>query len=568
MRRFIIALLLLTQTAFGQSLLIEKVVHTSSQEISFKHLNRDSRLLYFTSEGYPGVLIYDFRNNKTILDSTITSGAPLGYQPMNEVYTLIQSENSVMVINNISKDSTFLIVPIDSISIPQLVYDETSDEFIGVKENNEVVKVAMNPYEIESLTYENLYLQGNKLFKLSDFNGDKYATLASEDGTKELYLLEGAKSKKLRYPLNYGEETYEMAILNQDSLVVARKIRTGEHQIALMYASGIPIHPDSLKVKTIVAQGINQIDSVKAESIIAKNEFTSEMNRDIGKGRWALLVERTTDAVKAMLALNKLLEVDPNAFSYKEDSVYFVLGPKAETKAELKTDSLYYVSNGIFANTFDLAEDSLVLPSDVVLRVNCIDKDLGKLIDFRADFYEYQSNTLIKSTEISSEEPLYFSYFPDYTLGLTITSNGYLPYSMKFEPNMDLLSTKRIEKLVLLSKQNSVIEQTFDLKNIFFDFDKYNLTPVAQRELDIVLKTLDTNKNIKVIGHTDHMGSEAYNLKLSKRRAKAVKSYLSSKNWKGSITTEGMGESKPAASNATEAGRSKNRRCEIVLLKN
>jgi outer membrane protein OmpA-like peptidoglycan-associated protein len=259
--------------------------------------------------------------------------------------------------------------------------------------------------------------------------------------------------------------------------------------------------------------------------------------------------------------------VDPNAFSYKEDSVYFVLGPKAETKAELKTDSLYYVSNGIFANTFDLAEDSLVLPSDVVLRVNCIDKDLGKLIDFRADFYEYQSNTLIKSTEMSSEEALYFSYFPDYTLGMTITSNGYLPYSMKFEPNLDLLSTKRIEKLVLLSKQNSIVEQTFDLKNIFFDFDKYNLTPVAQRELDIVLKTLDPAKNIKVIGHTDHMGSEAYNLKLSKRRAKAVKSYLNSKNWKGSISTEGMGESKPAASNATEAGRSKNRRCEIVLLK-
>lgn len=567
MKRFIIALLLLTQTAFGQSLLIEKVVHTSSQEISFKHLNRDSRLLYFTSKGYPGVLIYDFRNNKTILDSTITSGAPLGYQPMNEVYTLIQDENSVMVINNISKDSTFLIVPIDSISIPQLIYDETTDEFIGVKEYNEVVKIAMNPYEIESMTYENLYLQGNTLFKLSDFNGDKYATLASEDGKKELYLLEGTKSKKLRYPLNYGEETYEMAILNQDSLVVSRKIRTGEHQIALMYASGIPIHPDSLKVKTIVAQGINQIDSVKAESIIAKNEFTSEMNRDIGKGRWALLVERTTDAVKAMLALNKLLEVDPNAFSYKEDSVYFVLGPKAETKAELKTDSLYYVSNGIFANTFDLAEDSLVLPSDVVLRVNCIDKDLGKLIDFRADFYEYQSNTLIKSTEMSSEEALYFSYFPDYTLGMTITSKGYLPYSMKFEPNMDLLSTKRIEKLVLLSKQNSIVEQTFDLKNIFFDFDKYNLTPVAQRELDIVLKTLDPGKSIKVIGHTDHMGSEAYNLKLSKRRAKAVKSYLSSKNWKGSITTEGMGESKPAASNATEVGRSKNRRCEIVLFK-
>lgn len=567
MKKITLLLLLVTQSLLGQSLLIEKVVHSSTQDVSFKHLNRDERLLYFTSSDYPGVLIYDFRQDITILDSSITNEAPLGYHPMNEVYTLIQKNNSIMVINNISKDSTFLIIPLDSIDIPQLVYDETADQFIGVVNNDEIIKYSMNPNEIESMETERLDLNYSKLHKYTDYKGDKYVTLADENDKKELYLMNGGETKKLRYPLNYGEETYELAILNNDSLIVARKLRTGEHQLALMYASGIPLHPDSLDVKTVQAPRMNEIDSVKAEAIIAKNEFTNEMNRDIGKGRWALLVERTTDAVKAMMALNKLLEIDPNAFSYKEDSVYFVLGPKTEEKADLKTDSLYYVSKGIFSSSYDLAEDSLVLPSDIVLRVNCIDKDLGKHVDFRADFYEYETNTLVKSTEINSKEALYFSYFPDFTLGMTITSEGYLPHSMKFEPSMELLSSKRIEKLVLLSTLKENTQQKFELQNVYFEFDKYNLTGVAQRELDLVLNSIDKNKNLKVIGHTDNVGSDAYNLKLSKRRSKSVKTYLTKNSWKGVITTDGLGEKKPIATNSTDLGRSKNRRCEMIILK-
>lgn len=566
MKKVTIALLLLSQLSFGQSLLIEKVVHTSEQEISFKHLNREDRSLYFTSQGFPGILIYDFKNDKTILDSSVTAKVPDGYHPINQVYTLVQDESSVMVINNISKDSTFLVLPIDSLSLPPLVYDETEDAFIGIRGNSELVKVSMNPYEVVKIEEQELNTGYRKLTRYSDFNGDKYITLTDVNGAQELYLYSDGVSKKLKYPLNYGEETYELAILNNDSLIVARKIRTGEHQLALMYASGIPLHPDSLDVKTIQKSNLNQIDSVKAKEIIAKNEFSNEMNRDIGKGKWALLVERTTDAVKAMLVLNKLLEIDPNAFSYKEDSVYFVLGPKTETKAELKTDSLYYSANGIFANPFELTNDSLVLPSDIVLRVNCIDKKKGNKVNFRADFYEYESNTLVKSTELSSQEALYFSYFPDYTLGMTITSEGYLPYSMKFEPNMELLSSKRIEKLILLTAKDAKVEQTFELKNVYFGFDKYILTGVAQRELDIVISSLDLSKSLRVIGHTDNVGTDRYNLSLSKKRAKSVQSYLSKNGWKGKIKTEGLGEKQPVMSNATEAGRSQNRRCEIKIL--
>jgi outer membrane protein OmpA-like peptidoglycan-associated protein len=201
------------------------------------------------------------------------------------------------------------------------------------------------------------------------------------------------------------------------------------------------------------------------------------------------------------------------------------------------------------------------------LRVNCLDKDKGNKINFRADFYEYETNTLVKSTELNSNEALYFSYFPDYTLGMTITSEGYLPYSMKFEPNMKLLSSKRIEKLILLTSKNSAVDQAFELKNVFFDFDKHLLTSVAERELQLVISSLNTSKNLKVIGHTDNVGSNKYNLKLSKKRAKSVEAFLQKNGWKGQIKTEGLGETQPAESNETEAGRSKNRRSEIKILK-
>lgn len=69
-----------------------------------------------------------------------------------------------------------------------------------------------------------------------------------------------------------------------------------------------------------------------------------------------------------------------------------------------------------------------------------------------------------------------------------------------------------------------------------------------------------------MIGHTDNVGTDRYNLSLSKKRAKSVQSYLSKNGWKGKIKTEGLGEKQPVMSNATEAGRSQNRRCEIKIL--
>jgi OOP family OmpA-OmpF porin len=103
----------------------------------------------------------------------------------------------------------------------------------------------------------------------------------------------------------------------------------------------------------------------------------------------------------------------------------------------------------------------------------------------------------------------------------------------------------------------------------FFDFDKAVLKPAGQASLDdLTSKLKDINLEVIIaVGHTDSVGTDAYNQKLSVRRAEAVKSYLQGKGVESSrIYTEGKGESQPVADNESAAGRAKNRRVEIEVV--
>lgn len=99
-----------------------------------------------------------------------------------------------------------------------------------------------------------------------------------------------------------------------------------------------------------------------------------------------------------------------------------------------------------------------------------------------------------------------------------------------------------------------------------FDFDKSVVRPDGRKTIDEALAKLRGVDLEMVIatGHTDSIGTDAYNQKLSERRAAAVKEYLVSKGIAGSkITTIGKGESQPVATNKTAEGRQKNRRVDI-----
>src|SRR6476659_4329666 len=103
----------------------------------------------------------------------------------------------------------------------------------------------------------------------------------------------------------------------------------------------------------------------------------------------------------------------------------------------------------------------------------------------------------------------------------------------------------------------------------FFDFDKAVLKPEGKAKLDDLTSKIQ-GINLEVIiavGHTDSVGNDSYNQKLSVGRAESVKAYLVSKGIeKNRVYTEGKGEKQPVADNKTKEGRAKNRRVEIEVI--
>jgi len=110
----------------------------------------------------------------------------------------------------------------------------------------------------------------------------------------------------------------------------------------------------------------------------------------------------------------------------------------------------------------------------------------------------------------------------------------------------------------------------FILDNVYFDSGKASLKPSsfkALNDLVSVLKLKNTME-IEIQGHTDNVGKDEDNLKLSQDRAEAVKKYLSGKGIKESrVTAKGYGPARPVASNSTDAGKAKNRRTSLKVLK-
>ena len=119
------------------------------------------------------------------------------------------------------------------------------------------------------------------------------------------------------------------------------------------------------------------------------------------------------------------------------------------------------------------------------------------------------------------------------------------------------------------AKPKPVAEKVTFAADVLFDFDKAVIKPEGKSKLDdISNKAKGVNLEVVIaIGHADSIGSDAYNQRLSVRRAESVKAYLVSKGIEANrVYTEGKGEKQPVAENKTADGRAKNRRVEIEVI--
>lgn len=126
------------------------------------------------------------------------------------------------------------------------------------------------------------------------------------------------------------------------------------------------------------------------------------------------------------------------------------------------------------------------------------------------------------------------------------------------------------QPLVWNNGQEIKPEEIYILENIQFEFDRYVLLPVSFPELDKLVKILNqkTEWKAELSGHTDDVGSEEYNLELSRNRAASVGEYLKSKGISGErLIIIGYGKQKPLLQSKEDAARSLNRRVEVRFLK-
>ena len=132
--------------------------------------------------------------------------------------------------------------------------------------------------------------------------------------------------------------------------------------------------------------------------------------------------------------------------------------------------------------------------------------------------------------------------------------------------------------MVTLTSPNAIVareaiktDSVYMLKNIHFDFDVFQFDESARVELHKIKEQLELNSKLalEIYGHTDNMGSDAYNQVLSKKRAKSICDYFVDSGIESSrITWFGHGSKKPVADNSTEQGRAQNRRVEFLLKQN
>jgi len=126
------------------------------------------------------------------------------------------------------------------------------------------------------------------------------------------------------------------------------------------------------------------------------------------------------------------------------------------------------------------------------------------------------------------------------------------------------------EPLVWSDGKEVIPEETYVLKNIQFEFDKYKLLPVSFPELDRIVNILHRQPtwHAELAGHTDYIGTDDYNLELSKNRANSVRDYLVSKGIDASrLKAQGFGKQQPLVPDKDDSARMINRRVEVRFLK-
>ncbi len=250
------------------------------------------------------------------------------------------------------------------------------------------------------------------------------------------------------------------------------------------------------------------------------------------------------------------------------------------------TSEYAYYSRGVTEENTDIFRIKLpvlIVPDPVIIvRGKLLDSKTQKPVSAKIIYEELPSGKEVGVTQSDSATGNYEIHLPGgKNYGVRAEAEGFLSQNQNLDLS-DLKVDKTLtDKNVLLAPKEEVVlaplittpiaaNEKIVLNNLFFEYKKSTLNAESFPELNRISELMKTKSSmeVEIAGHTDDIGPDLYNLKLSEDRAKSVAQYLVGRGVsKSRIAIKFFGESKPVDTNVTPEGRQKNRRVEFKIVK-
>ncbi|NQY66993.1 MAG: OmpA family protein, partial [Flavobacteriales bacterium] len=256
---------------------------------------------------------------------------------------------------------------------------------------------------------------------------------------------------------------------------------------------------------------------------------------------------------------------------YGREDIYMItfLGPEKEPVLNGEDNLLASVASPVkekvVAKKVEIKTSNLTILKGVIS-----DEKTGDPLEATIEIMDNTKNEKVATFKSNRASGKYLVSLPaGRNYGISVNKVDYLFHSENVNVPANVGGYSEIIRDVTLKK--FAVGTKIILRNIFFPFDKYDLTPESNAELQKLVKLLKDMPSLKIRigGHTDSKGSDVYNQKLSENRAKTVVQYLiSNKISKDRLEFAGYGEVQPVSTNDTDEGRQENRRIEFEIISN
>ena len=235
-------------------------------------------------------------------------------------------------------------------------------------------------------------------------------------------------------------------------------------------------------------------------------------------------------------------------------------------------DKAYYSSDGLGNRGRDIYEFILYEEARPVLvsymKGIVFDAETKQRLEARFELTDLKTGEIIMKSSSHPQTGDFLVCIPANTeYALNVSKKGYLFYSDHF--SIERIYERQEPFLKDIPLQPIKVGERIILRNVFYEYNKYDLLEKSRIELDKVVQLMTENPTlvVEISGHTDNTGTKEYNQGLSEKRAASVVGYLIEKGIaKERMTSKGYGLSIPIATNDTAEGRATNRRTEIKIL--